>query len=215
MRGCVNESLEVCRQVLESKCFNLSRTKTEYLECKLSDVSGEADREVRIDSQVIPKRESFKYLGSIIQRYGEIDGDVMYRIGVGWMKWRLTSGVLCDKKVPLKLKGKFYRAVIRPAMLYGDECWSVKNSHIQKMKVAKMRMLRWMCGHTMLDKIRNEEGGCGSHGRQDMATASSSNFSSSSSFSASEEVLEDIAWKIKMGSPRKWFLQIFLLRMYL
>ncbi|XP_070008390.1 uncharacterized protein [Nicotiana sylvestris] len=73
------------------------------------------------------------------------------------MKWRLASGVLYDKNVPPKLKGMFYRAVIRPAMLYGAECWPVKNSHIQKMKVAEMRMLRWMCGHTRLDKIRNED----------------------------------------------------------
>ena len=64
--------------------------------------------------------------------------------------------MLCDKKVPPKLKGKFYRVVVRPAMLYGAECWPVKNFHIQKMKVAKMRMLRWMCGLTRGDKVRNE-----------------------------------------------------------
>ncbi|XP_070041028.1 uncharacterized protein [Nicotiana tomentosiformis] len=76
---------------------------------------------------------------------------------MGWMKWRLASVVLCDKKVPPILKDKFYRAVIRPAMLYGAGCWLVKNSHIQKMKVAEMRILRWMCGNTMMDKIMNED----------------------------------------------------------
>jgi len=49
---------------------------------------------VRLDSQVIPKRESFKYLGSIIQGGGEINEDVTQCIGAGWMKWRLASGVL-------------------------------------------------------------------------------------------------------------------------
>ncbi|XP_070046416.1 uncharacterized protein [Nicotiana tomentosiformis] len=88
---------------------------------------------------------------------GEIDGDVMHRIGVGWMKWRLASGVVCDKNMPPNLKGKFYRAVVRPAMLYVAECWPVKNSHIQKMKVEEIRMLRWMCGNTRLDKFRNED----------------------------------------------------------
>nr|XP_033512780.1 uncharacterized protein LOC108945535 [Nicotiana tomentosiformis] len=113
--------------------------------------------DVRLASQVIPKKGSFNYLGSVIQGDGEIDEDVAHCIGVGWMKWRLASGVLHDKKVPLELKGKFYRAMVRTAMLYGAECWSVKNSHIQKMKVAEMRMLRWMCGHTRLDKIWNED----------------------------------------------------------
>ncbi|XP_019229159.1 PREDICTED: uncharacterized protein LOC109210232 [Nicotiana attenuata] len=65
----------------------------------------EADGDVRLDTQVIPKRESFTYLGSIIQMNGEIDEDVTYRIGAGWTKWRLASGILYDKNVPLKLKG--------------------------------------------------------------------------------------------------------------
>ncbi|CAL5439689.1 unnamed protein product [Camellia sinensis] len=45
---------------------------------------------------------------------------------------------------------------IRPAMLYGTECWATKKQHVDKMSVAEMRMLRWMCGKTRQDKIRNE-----------------------------------------------------------
>ncbi|XP_070005821.1 uncharacterized protein [Nicotiana sylvestris] len=41
--------------------------------------------------------------------------------------------------------------------MYVAECWPVKNSHIQKMKVAEMMMLRWMCGNTRMDKIRNDD----------------------------------------------------------
>ena len=46
---------------------------------------------------------------------------------------------------------------IRPAMLYGAECWTTKRQHIQKMSVADMRMLRWICGHTRRDRIRNDD----------------------------------------------------------
>ena len=41
-------------------------------------------------------------------------------------------------------------------MLYGTECWAVKKQYKSKMNVAKMRMLRWMCGKTRRDRIRNE-----------------------------------------------------------
>ncbi|XP_070039088.1 uncharacterized protein [Nicotiana tomentosiformis] len=41
-------------------------------------------------------------------------------------------------------------------MLYGAECWPVKVAHVLKMKVAEMQILRWMCGHTKLDRIRNK-----------------------------------------------------------
>nr|XP_033513421.1 uncharacterized protein LOC117278105 [Nicotiana tomentosiformis] len=92
-RGGVDDILEVWRQTLESKGFKLSKTKTEYLECKFSEVTQEANMGVRLDTQVIPRRNSFKYLGSIIQGNEEIDEDVTHRIGAGWMKSRLASGV--------------------------------------------------------------------------------------------------------------------------
>ena len=152
----VNDRLEAWRHGLESKGFKLSRTKTEYLECKFSVERDETDCDVRLGTQPIPTRESFKYLGSIIQNSGDIDDDVTHCIGAAWTKWRLASGVLCDKKIPPKLKGKFYRLVVRPTLLYGAECWPIKNAHDQKIHVAEMRMLRWMCGHSRIDKVRNE-----------------------------------------------------------
>jgi hypothetical protein len=75
----------------------------------------------------------------------------------GWMKWRQDSGILCDKRVPQKLKGKFYRMAIRPAMLYGAECWPTKRRHVQQLGVAEMRMLRWMCGHTRRNQVQNDD----------------------------------------------------------
>nr|XP_016484664.1 PREDICTED: uncharacterized protein LOC107805185 [Nicotiana tabacum] len=123
--GGVKRRLKVWRQTLESKDFKLSRTQMEYLECKFSGTTLVVDEDVRLDSQVIPKRESFKYIGFVIQGNREIYEVVTHRIGAGWMKWRV-------------------------------ECWPAKNSYIQKMKVAEMRMQRWMCGNTRLDMVRNK-----------------------------------------------------------
>ena len=81
---------------------------------------------------------------------------MLHRISAGWLKWRQTSGILCDKRVPQKLKGKFYRTAIRPAMLYGAECWPTKMRHVQQLSVAEMQMLRWFCRHTRRDRVRNE-----------------------------------------------------------
>ena len=82
--------------------------------------------EVTLDGRQIPKVDKFKYLGSIIQQNGDIDEDIKQRIRVGWQKWKAASGVLCDKRVPLDLKGKVYRMVVKPAVLYGSECWPLK-----------------------------------------------------------------------------------------
>ncbi|KAI5731744.1 hypothetical protein M8J77_015349 [Diaphorina citri] len=66
------------------------------------------------------------------------------------------SGILCDKRMKLSIKGKIYRSVVRPAMLYGAETWPVKKVQEKRMEVAEMRMLRWSCGVTRMDRIRNE-----------------------------------------------------------
>ena len=103
----------------------MSKTKTEYIRC---DFGGAAQEEgdVSLEGQVVPKKDTFRYLGSMLQRDRDIDADVSHRIKAGWIKWRQASGILCDKRVPQKLKGKFYRTTIRPAMLYGAECWPTK-----------------------------------------------------------------------------------------
>ncbi|KAM3012532.1 hypothetical protein FF2_031104 [Malus domestica] len=103
------------------------------MECKFSANEGQNEVGVRIKDQEIPKSDCFRYLGSILQKNGELDGDLNHRIQAGWMKWKSASGVLCDRRRPLKLKGKFFRTTIRPTMLYGTECWAVKHQQVHKM----------------------------------------------------------------------------------
>ncbi|GJR46764.1 transport protein Sec24-like CEF [Tanacetum coccineum] len=91
----------------------------------------------------------------MLHKSGRIDEDVSSRIKAAWMKWRAATGVLCDRNVPLKLKGKFYRVAIRPAMLYGSECWPITKALANRVEVAELRMLRWTCGKTLRDMIPN------------------------------------------------------------
>jgi len=152
----LNGRLETWRQALEAYGFHLSRSKTEYMECNFRKRRSRSTLEVKVGEHIIPQITRFKYLESIVQNDGEIEAYVSHRIQVGWLKWRRASGILCDKKVPLKLKGKFYRTAVRPVMLYGTKCWAVKSQHENQVSVAEMRMLRWMSGKTRHDRIRND-----------------------------------------------------------
>jgi len=84
--------------------------------------------DVGLDRQVVAQKDIFRYLGSVLQKDGDIDEDVRHRISASWLKWRQASGVLCDRRVPQKIKDKVYRTVIRPVMLYGAECWAYKKA---------------------------------------------------------------------------------------
>ncbi|AQK72942.1 Retrovirus-related Pol polyprotein LINE-1 [Zea mays] len=124
---------------------------------KNTNTMGYEDGDVSLDGQVVPKKDIFRYLGSMLQKEGDIDEDVSHRIKAGWLKWRQAAGVLYDPWVPHKLKGKFYRTAVRPAMLYGAKCWPTKIRHVQQLSVAEMCMLRWICGHTRRDRVRNDD----------------------------------------------------------
>jgi len=154
----VNATLELWRETLETGGLRISRSKTEYLHCRFGGQSVEDgdSSEVTIEGVKVQQKETFRYLGSYMQSYGDIDDDISHRIQAGWVKWRSASGVLCDKKIPFALKGKFYKSAVRPALLYGVECWPVKVSQVRRMLVVEMRMLRWMCGIFRKDRIRNE-----------------------------------------------------------
>jgi hypothetical protein len=155
-RTWVDQKLELWRRTLEAKSFSLSRSKTEYINCDFSTTTQE-EGDVRLDSQVVPKKDTFHYLGSMLQKDGDIYKDLCHRIKVGWLKWRQASAVLCDTRVPLKLKDKFYRTAIRSVMLYGAECWPIKRWHVQQLSVAEMRMLQWICGNTRRYRVWNDD----------------------------------------------------------
>ena len=56
----------------------------------------------------------------------------------------------------MKQKGKVYKTVVRPALLYGAETWATTRRQEAPPEVNEMRRLIWMCGVTRRDKIRNE-----------------------------------------------------------
>lgn len=75
--------------------------------------------ETKIADCSVQQVTQFRYLGSMIQSYGETGGDVDHKILAKWMN---ASSVNSDRKIPKKVKGKFYCTTIRPAILYDKEC---------------------------------------------------------------------------------------------
>ena len=73
-----------------------------------------------------------------------------------WMSWKKICGVVCDKKLSAKVKGKMYQSVIRPTILYGIETVATTKKQVGKMEVAELKMVRWALGVTRKDKIKNE-----------------------------------------------------------
>jgi hypothetical protein len=50
---------------LETKCFRLNRSKTEYMKYDFSATTQE-EGGVKLDGQVVPKKDIFRYLRSVL-----------------------------------------------------------------------------------------------------------------------------------------------------
>ena len=74
-----------------------------------------------MEGKEINKVNEFKYLQLDINSEGGYSKEVKKKIQAGWNGWRKVSGMLCDKNMSLRVKGKVYRTCIRPAILYGME----------------------------------------------------------------------------------------------
>ncbi|KAK3508959.1 hypothetical protein QTP70_015383, partial [Hemibagrus guttatus] len=148
----VEENLERWRFALERRGMKVSRSKTEYMCVNEREGSGT----VRLQGEEVKKVQEFKYLGSTVQSNGECGKEVKKRVQAGWNGWRKVSGVLCERKISVRIKGKVYRTVVRPAMLYGLETVSLRKRQESELEVAELKMLTFSLGVTRLDRIRNE-----------------------------------------------------------
>lgn len=62
------------------------------------------------------------------------------------------SGILCDKRVPLYIKGKINGSWT--TLIYGTETLPTTKYQEMKANIAEMRMQRWMKGITRKDRVR-------------------------------------------------------------
>ena len=77
-----------------------------------------------------------------MEKTGGMTTDISHRVSAAWGNWKRCSGVLCDRRMQVKLKGKVYKTVVRPALLYGAVTWATTRGQEARLEVNEMRMLR-------------------------------------------------------------------------
>ena len=122
---------------MESRVLRVSRKKTEYLaplasECRLT-----------MDNQDLPTVSKFKYLSSIFDAEGGVETDCK---NLAWNKGGELTGVVCDKKVVLKLKHQLYKTSIKLILCYVRECWTLMRKDEQLLSKTYMCRLRGIQG---------------------------------------------------------------------
>ncbi|GJN12835.1 hypothetical protein PR202_ga31149 [Eleusine coracana subsp. coracana] len=119
-----NWKLKLCRRTLESKGFRLSRSKAEYMKCDFSSTPC-VEGDVSLDGQIVPKKDTFRYLGSMLQKDGDIDEDFRYYKKLE-MRYLMSFCFLMDP-------GKLLKSVLRNqinTLKTGDSVQTDSSSHV-------------------------------------------------------------------------------------
>ncbi|VDP26200.1 unnamed protein product [Heligmosomoides polygyrus] len=96
------DKVHLWQGALAGNGLRLNVKKTKFVSFELCigpilDCQGEANEKV----------EEFRYLGSELFDEGSVDQVVRGRISAAWLKWRKSTGILCDRRCSMTLKGKF------------------------------------------------------------------------------------------------------------
>ena len=91
---------------------------------------------------ICPAATGHRILGSTLQSDGGMSTEINKRTQCGWNNCREMSGILCDKRVPPRVKGKINKMIVQPAMLYGMETVPGTSSHVKKLEVTEMMGMR-------------------------------------------------------------------------
>ena len=61
--------------------------------------------------------------------------------------------LLTNKDILLKVRGRLYSGCVRSSKLHGSETWPVRKENEVALQRAEMRMVRWMCGVKLQDRV--------------------------------------------------------------
>ena len=88
---------------------------------------------------------------------GRSETEVRRRVQVGVNAWRQVEGVMSDKHISKKLKGKVLGACVTPAMMYGLETLPVSEKHQHRLHVCENNWVRRIAGVKRMDRRRMAE----------------------------------------------------------
>jgi hypothetical protein len=70
------------------------------------------------------KVQSFKYLGSVMTSLNDIETEIKSKIAVG-NKCYYALGPILRRSISQSIKIHLYKTIIRPAVMYGAETWTL------------------------------------------------------------------------------------------
>jgi len=83
----------------------------------------------------------------------DADAAVETRIRTGWNNFRQLVPLFTNRNISLIVKGRLYSNCVQSSMLHGSETWPVRKENEVALHQAETRIVRWMCGIMLQDRV--------------------------------------------------------------
>ena len=133
--------------------LRVSQEKTEVMWIGEQSV----DLDIKLKGRRLRQVSSFAYLGSTITEDGKTGREVCKRLQAGANAWRKVEGVMRDKKISKKIKGKILTTCVVPACVYGLEAVALTDEQLKKLQVCENNWVRRIVGAKRTDRRRMED----------------------------------------------------------
>ena len=77
--------------------------------------------DINLQGDTFERVNTCKYLGATSAENGDLDDEKTHSPQSGGLEnGKTVVGILCDRRISLRINRKVYRTLLRPAMMYGD-----------------------------------------------------------------------------------------------
>ena len=100
--------------------------------------------------------DKFCYLGDMLSVDRDAYAAVETRIRTEWNIFRQLVTLLTNKNISLTVRWRLYSSCVRCSMLHESETWPIRKENKVALKRADIRMVRWMCGVKLQDRVPSD-----------------------------------------------------------
>ena len=121
----IEKTLEEMAAITHQIGLQMNDTKTKYMINRQDEYKIKV---IELMGKKYKKVESFKYLGSVMTSLNDIKSEIKSKIAVGNKCYYALGPILRRRRsIFQSIKSRLYKTIIRPAVTYEAETWTLKN----------------------------------------------------------------------------------------
>ncbi|KAJ4431047.1 hypothetical protein ANN_19640 [Periplaneta americana] len=141
----IKENTEILLEASKAIGLEVNPEKTKYM-IMSRDQNIVRNGNIKIGDLSFEEVEKFKYLGATVTNINDIREEIKRRINMGNACYYSVEKLFSSSLLSKNLKGRIYKTVILPVLLYGCETWTLTLREEHRLRVFENKVLRKIFG---------------------------------------------------------------------